>query len=191
MNIWFTADTHYNHANVIDFSERPFTDLQDMTDRLVANWNERIENGDVVYHLGDFAFSWGPKHGPLINDILERLNGQKFLIVGNHDRKEVTSNPNWVGVHRMHEIKVDRGGEHKQRIVLCHYPIRSWNQIHRGAWMLHGHCHGNLPDKGGKILDVGVDCFNYTPVHIDRIEEIMRHRPIRTEDHHHNREDEE
>lgn len=182
--IWFTSDTHFNHANVIQYSERPFSDLEDMTEQLVDNWNSLIQPGDSVYHLGDFALSWGKKHEKLIDGILARLNGQKFLITGNHDRKEVTQNPRWALSTPYHEIKVDLGGVHKQRIVLCHYALRSWNQMHRGSWMLHGHSHGNLPDTGGKILDVGVDSRGYAPVSLPLIEAIMEHRPIVTEDHH-------
>ena len=183
-DIFFTSDTHFNHANIVDFDQRPFVDLYEMTECLIQNWNETISPGDVVYHLGDFALSWGAKHGPLIDEILSRLNGRKYLIAGNHDRPEVLSNPRWVKVYGYHEIKVDMGGEHKQRINMMHYALRTWNQMHRGAWMLHGHSHGNLPDIGGKILDVGTMNWGYRPVHIDRIAELMRHRPIISEDHH-------
>lgn len=183
---YFIADTHFNHANCIDFDGRPFSDLQDMTDKMIANWNSVVDPGDEVYHLGDFALSWGRRSsGPLIDDILSELNGNKFLVKGNHDRDEVTKNPRWAWVRDYYEIKADMGGEHKQRIVLSHYAMRTWNQAGRGAWMLHGHSHGNLPDIGGKILDMGCMNWNYFPVSLDRVAEVMRHRVFIPPDDHH------
>ena len=183
-NIYFTSDTHFNHGNVVSLDHRPFTDLEHMTESLIEKWNERVKHNDIVYHIGDFALSWGKKHYDLIDKILSRLNGTKFLIVGNHDRDEVTKNPRWSKVTHYHEIKVDLGGVHKQRICMMHYAIRSWNQMHRGAWMLHGHSHGNLPDIGGKILDVGTMNWGFAPVRLDEIEHVMSDRQIITEDHH-------
>jgi calcineurin-like phosphoesterase family protein len=183
-NIWFTADTHFLHENIVKHSKRPFSGEEDMQQQLIARWNATVAPGDTVYHLGDFALSYGRETAQEIDDILAQLNGQKILIVGNHDRKEVIKNPRWAVVHRMHEIKLDLGGVHKQRIVMCHYPIVSWNQMHRGAWMLHGHCHGNLAPQEGRIIDVGVDCFDFTPVGIDQLRSILEPRPIYGVDHH-------
>jgi calcineurin-like phosphoesterase family protein len=112
------------------------------------------------------------------------LRGQKWLVIGNHDRDEVTKNPRWAGVRHYHELKVDLGGEHKQRIVLCHYAMRTWNQSHRGAWMLHGHSHGSLTDVGGKIMDVGVDCHEGWPVSLEEVQQYMAGRPATSCDHH-------
>lgn len=179
MTIWFTADTHFNHANVIEYSKRPFADLAEMTETLVANWNSVVERGDTVFHLGDFALSWGKKHAELVDGLLSRLKGQKWLIKGNHDRDEVTRSKRWHMVKDYHEVKVS-----DQRIVLCHYALRTWNQSHRGSWMLHGHSHGSLADIGGKILDMGVDCWAYRPIAFEGVAFAMSQRPIVSVDHH-------
>lgn len=184
MAIWFTSDTHFNHANIIEYSSRPFDDLDDMTETMIARWNAVVHHSDTVYHLGDFALSWGKKHKELCDSLLERLHGQKWLIVGNHDRDEVVKNPRWHKVTHYHEIKLDLGGEHKQRIVMCHYAMRVWNQMHRGAWMLHGHSHGNLTDIGGKTLDVGVDVHGYAPVSVEAVKAFMDGRTVVECDHH-------
>lgn len=184
MSIWFTADTHFNHENIIEYSSRPFPGLYQMTDKIIDNWNYRVLPGDTIYHLGDFALSWGKKHAEVIDRLLARLNGQKFLVKGNHDRDEVTKNPRWVQVKDYHEIKVDLGDVHKQRIVMSHYAMRTWNQMHRGAWMLHGHSHGSLEDIGGKTLDVGVDCYDFHPVSLGEVAESMRLREVTSYDHH-------
>jgi calcineurin-like phosphoesterase family protein len=184
MAVWFTSDTHFNHAKIIEYSQRPFADVEEMTEVMIERWNKRVKPGDLIYHLGDFALSWGRQHADLVDGILSRLNGQKWLIVGNHDRDEVVENDRWVKVKDLHEIKVDLGGVHKQRIMMCHYPLRSWSQMHRGSWMLHGHCHGNLSDVGGKILDVGVDVWGYAPVSLEWVAEYMGKREVVVCDHH-------
>lgn len=182
--IWFTADTHFNHANIVEYSSRPFRDLEEMTEAIIERWNDCVAAGDTVYHLGDFALSWGKKHAEVIDGILRRLRGQKWLITGNHDRDEVTKNPRWCKVTPYYEIKVDRGGVHKQRIVMCHYAMKVWNQNHRGSWMLHGHSHGNLAYSGGKTMDVGVDCHDFRPISIDEVEKEMAWRNVVSLDHH-------
>ncbi len=182
--IYFTSDTHYNHANIIEYSSRPFADLAEMEAAMISRWNSVVQPGDVVYHLGDFALSWGKKHADLVDNLLSCLNGQKHLIKGNHDRDEVTKNRRWVTVRDLHEIKVNLGGEHKQRIVLCHYALRTWPSLHRGAWMLHGHSHGSLSDYGGKILDVGVDVHDFRPISIEEVRLFMDSRSIVECDHH-------
>jgi calcineurin-like phosphoesterase family protein len=184
MTIWFTSDTHFLHYNIVEYSQRPFSSLDDMHEQIVQAWNSRVKPGDVVYHLGDFAISYGKKHQDAIDAILFRLYGNKFLIKGNHDRKEVTSNHHWTAVHDYHELKVDMGGIHKQRIIMCHYPLKSWNQMHRGSWMLHGHCHGNLTHDKGRIMDVGVDVHEYAPISLDMVAAYMSSREVQSIDHH-------
>jgi len=179
--IWFTSDTHFNHGNIVQFCNRPYEDLAEMTAALIENWNSCVKPGDVIYHLGDFALTWGKQHDELIDSLLTQLNGNKFLITGNHDREPVTRNPRWTKVAPYHELTVDIGGV-KQPIVLCHYAMRVWNRSHYGAWMLHGHSHGTLRDLGGKILDVGVDCSGYRPVDIDTVAFIMQSRKISCDD---------
>lgn len=184
MAFWFTSDTHFNHANVIEYSSRPFENLEAMTEAIVENWNRVVKPGDTVFHLGDFALSWGKRDKEMIDGLLTRLNGQKWLIIGNHDREEVIRNPRWVSARHYHEIKIDVGGKHKQKIVLSHYPMRSWNNMHYGSWMLHGHSHGNLIDIGGKIVDVGVDVWNFAPISAEALIEYMNRREVLVMDHH-------
>ncbi|WP_461509013.1 metallophosphoesterase [Rhodopirellula baltica] len=139
MAIWFTADTHFNHPEIIGYSRRPFASAQEMDKTMVQRWNAAIHPGDTVYHLGDFALTWGRDDAGLVDSPLVRLNGTKHLISGNHDRREVCKSRGWAKVSPYHEIKVDTGGPAKHRIVMCHYALRIWNGMRTGAWLLYGH----------------------------------------------------
>lgn len=83
MAIYFISDTHFNHANVIAYSSRPFADVPTMNEALIAAWNEVVSPSDTVYHLGDFAMG----DRTLIPAILARLNGNLIMVAGNHDNK--------------------------------------------------------------------------------------------------------
>lgn len=168
--IWFTADTHFDHRNIINYCNRPFKDVDDMNQWLVFNWNAVIDPRDTVYFLGDFAFK---NHEYWI----KQLKGHKILIVGSHD-KELKSlchfpYPQWAfeASSPMLEIKIDG-----QYITLCHYCMRVWPRSHRGSWHLYAHSHGDL-EPIGKSWDVGIDNNNYFPVPWTHIKDIMAQRP--------------
>src|SRR5581483_5246031 len=77
----FTSDTHFGHKNVIRYDERPFRDMDHMREMLIKNWNDTVTPSDTVYHLGDVAFLGTTATREIVN----RLNGRKILIRGNHD----------------------------------------------------------------------------------------------------------
>lgn len=184
--VWFTSDTHYGHANVIEYSKRPYADVEEMDEALVMNWNNVVRPGDQVYHLGDFAFCDEGR----ATRIAKRLMGQKFLVFGNHDKrlrrcKEFLSQ--WIWARDLEGITV-----HGQRIVLCHYAMHVWNQSHRGAWQLHGHSHGSLPVDPTKLrMDVGVDPNGYYPLSFGGVAAEMKKREYEPVDHHGKREQDE
>ena len=123
-----------------------------------------MKSNDEIYHLGDFSFSKRP-------DITaRRLNGRKYLVRGNHDKQHHVDliAQTFLWVKDYYSMKVG-----KQKFVLFHYPIRNWHHCYKGAIQLYGHSHGGSPDFG-KSTDVGVDCWDYKPVHIDTILEYMK-----------------
>ena len=81
-NIWFTADHHFGHANIIRFCDRPFADVDAMNESLIANWNAVVTPKDTVYHLGDLFLT----NREAAQTIRSRLNGSICLIRGNHDK---------------------------------------------------------------------------------------------------------
>jgi calcineurin-like phosphoesterase family protein len=191
-NYWFTSDLHFGHTNVIKYAKRPFLnaagepDVEMMNAALIKNWNDRVQHNDMVYVLGDFAAGIGKTPWvPL--DVVRQLNGHKHLIFGNHDhgrRKDREFLSHFVWAKDLTEIKVptNDGG---QSIVLCHFAMRTWNKSHYGTWQLYGHSHGNLADDPNmRSLDVGVDCWNYAPVHFDQIRERMAQKRFVPVDHH-------
>jgi calcineurin-like phosphoesterase family protein len=173
MAIWFTSDHHFGHARILELARRPFDSVDEMDETMIARWNERVAPGDLVYHLGDFAFA---DHEPY----LSRLKGQKRLVVGNHDRtNRVKKAQGWSTVDNLLHIKVG-----DTPIVLCHYGLRVWNGSHRGALHFYGHSHGNLPGDT-QSLDVGVDCWDFRPILLEEIRARLTALPMRTEPDHH------
>lgn len=176
MTIYFTSDTHYGHAKIIQYSKRPFKSVQEMDEALIENYNKVVKQGDQVYHLGDFSFADPTKY-------FNKLNGQKHLILGNHDdfrRQKVLS---WNWIKNSYDLKFDRN-----TIVLYHYGQRVWNKMHHGAYHAYGHSHGTLPPHG-RSCDVGVDCWNYTPVSLEELTAHLDKMPLVTgfaegEEHH-------
>ena len=78
---FFIADTHFGHTNVIKHCDRPVLDVIEMEKAFISDWNSRVSNTDRVFVLGDFSFyDWYETQA-----VLRRLNGQKFLVKGNHD----------------------------------------------------------------------------------------------------------
>ena len=180
-NVWFISDTHFGHKNIIKYDNRPFTDVEDMDKAMIDNWNSVVKNGDLVYHLGDFAFYRDQKQ---VEAVLAQLKGQKYLIEGNHDHKQVRRAKGWTNVLDYYELKVDMGGSRKQLICLFHYPMMTWNTAHHESWHLHGHCHGTLKAPETTRMDVGVPCIDYTPISLEAVADIMSKRTYGTVDQH-------
>jgi calcineurin-like phosphoesterase family protein len=167
MNYFFTADTHFNHPEIIRHCGRPFLSIQEMNETIIKNWNLKVGPKDLVYHLGDFCFGNRKDH----LNYLSRLNGRVILILGNHDSVGDPKNYGFSEKHKMLEVKIE-----KQHITLCHYAMRVWAKSHYDAWMLYGHSHNCLPPEG-KTWDVGVDANDFTPLSFEEIKKIMEARP--------------
>ena len=176
MKTFFTSDTHFFHSRIIQYCLRPFADATDMNEQLIANWNNVVTPDDVVYHLGDFAFS--DEQG--VDRVMRRLNFKHFhFIKGNHDEpfcdwyhsnKDDTYLAPKVSLHPSYlETKIEG-----HKFTLCHYAMRVWNESHRGALHLYGHSHGTLPDDcNSKSFDVGVDCHDFVPISLERVLHLM------------------
>lgn len=184
MSMFFTSDQHYGHRNICKYAGRPFSSVEEMDEVLITNHNAVVGNGDPVWFLGDFAFATTGR----IKQLLSRLNGQKNIILGNHDkglrnvRKELLAEKLVNGIFDYREITWQ-----KQHIVLAHYGHRVWNRSHHGSWMLYGHSHGTLPPYG-KSADMGVDSKvitdEYRPYSFEEVKCFMDAREISQADRH-------
>lgn len=169
MNIWFTADEHYGHRNIIKFCKRPFDDLAGMREELIRRHNMLVEPGDIVHHVGDMF--WRTLSDDEAVAILSRLNGDHFYVLGNHE--EVVNNSLLVqraffDIKERRHIVPPKGPQ--KGIVLDHYSGRVWHQSDKGSWQLYGHSHGELPEDDGLLsFDVGVDANDYFPVSLDEV----------------------
>ncbi len=152
-NIWFTADFHLGHANIIRYCDRPFADAASMDTEIIERLNSAVAKRDLLYFLGDFC-----RFGKEALDYRRRIRCKNiFFVEGNHDigTRKIASEFRWW--QQLAEAKVDR-----QVVVLCHYAMRVWHHSFRGSWHLYGHSHGRLPDDPAALsMDVGVDTHEY------------------------------
>jgi len=189
MTTWFTADPHYWHTNVIKYSNRPYSSVEEMNEALIENWNKRVQPADHVYLLGDFAIiraKGAEARRQMVDDIAKRLVGQIHLIHGNHDHQEILHCKRFCEVTIYKRIVVE-----EQPIVLHHYAYKTFHGSHKGAWNLHGHSHGSLPrDYNMFQLDVGVDVWNYAPISFEEVREEMKKHKFKPVDHHQDRSEE-
>ena len=177
-HIWFTADFHFGHANIIRYCDRPFSSIAEMDAEIIDRLNSSVAERDLLYFLGDFCRGSG-------SDALayrKRIRCKNiFFIEGNHDAgaRKIASEFRWW--KQLAELKVNG-----QVIVLCHYAMRVWHHSFRGSWHLYGHSHGRLPDDPAALsMDVGVDTHEFRPWHFDeiaiRMDSKARHRVERVE----------
>jgi calcineurin-like phosphoesterase family protein len=178
--IWFTADQHFGHENIIKFTNRPFSSVEEMDQTLIDRWNEVVAPDDTVWHLGDFTLGDADK----ARYYFQRLNGTKFVL-GNywhHDKRWLKGVEDsytrkfqyapYVYLYVQSPLYVmsfpELGNKYPRKITLCHYPMISWEASYHGEWHLFGHCHGKYQHPG-KAFDVGVDCNEFTPVSLDEV----------------------
>ena len=179
--LYFTSDTHFFHKNIIKYAGRPFADVNQMNYTLIDNWNKKVPEDGIVFHLGDFAFA--SKHQIL--GLTTALHGQIHLVIGNHDwniiRDKITGG--FASVELEQYISVSDG----QKIILNHFPMLCYGGSYydKPIWQLFGHVHSgpNDPHKGldtnrlqylfPSQYDVGVDNNNYTPISYFELKAII------------------
>lgn len=180
--IYITSDTHFFHKNVIRYDDRPFENIQHMNEIIINNWNEMVREDDLVIHLGDFIFAGGNR----LEEIVNRLNGYKILLKGNHDRK---SNNYFIKrgfFHCEYNMIIDD-------IMLGHYPIyeippeksnkqssiynKYIDKIKRNNIknIVHGHIHNNLTSLDNSYNQFNVSCcvHDYKPIKFETIKQFF------------------
>jgi len=188
--IFFTSDHHFSHANVIKYCNRPFSSVEEMNEELVKRWNEAVKPEDTVYYLGDFALSQ-----TAVTTYLPRLNGEKHLIAGNHDHVHPAYyKQNLAKRERRRELYLNSGFKtismigyrivNNQVLLMSHLPYsgdhagledryKEFRPENNGLVLLHGHVHTTWKVRG-HMINVGVDVWDYKPVSIDEIANILK-----------------
>ena len=184
--IWFMADIHVAHTNVISLSKRPFVNVQEMEAVIVANINRVVKPGDVLYLLGDVSLG---RRETWVKFLSSLTCKNVVLVIGNHDKWQCIPKDMLLGVFDQVTLR-----SHGLRFLLSHYPYRCsrwrafWKRLapavcskkrprDSGLWLLHGHTHQTtrFVDYHPRMFNVGVDANNFKPVSIDEvISEIQR-----------------
>lgn len=187
----FTSDTHFGHANIIKYCNRPFTfpDTDVMDKVMLEGFMEADAQGKTIFHMGDFVFN--PKY---LLATKWRPQGKHYIILGNHDKHAdqygkyrilyreffhyiVGESHNWKN-NRL-DIHVDR-----TQLRLTHEPHRD---IAGNHYNIYGHHHNNMFTKpdfhmkdygwlfgSTKHINVGVELTNYKPVTYDQLFSLPR-----------------
>jgi len=186
---FYIADLHIAHANIIQFDNRPFSDLNEMHKTIVDNWNKAIKTTDTVYILGDFCWA-KESEWPFY---LAPLAGQKVLIRGNHDPKQFSNTVRKLFQDIKDYKEITDSGKH---VILSHYPIPFHKADYNpDCWMLYGHVHttreqrfmdqlrreikSSCKDRGdcvGNWINVGcmMPWMDYTPRTLEELIELDR-----------------
>lgn len=154
--VFFCSDLHYNHYNSISHSDRPFATLQEMNKYIEDEFLRVLTPNDVVFSLGDLF--WNLRDDRCL-EILNKIPGQFFQVMGNHDRGKFWKKGGKDFVESKGGLVADILDivVNDTPVTLSHFPILDWNLKFHGSYHLHGHCHGNLDDLNSKSPDLRVD----------------------------------
>jgi calcineurin-like phosphoesterase family protein len=161
-NIYLISDCHFDHSNIITICNRPFKDIAEMNSIIMSNWNRVVRPDDLVIDLGDFC--WSGNYLRWMN-LLQRLNGKKIFVMGNHDDRKVLPKIEtcYYLIKDILDIKVG-----KNKFTLCHYPLVEWSgSSHKHNYHLYGHTH--KPGLTNKTACICVENIGYTPIKLNDI----------------------
>lgn len=198
-NVYITSDLHFHHRNVIKYCNRPFDSIEEMNKAMIDQWNSKVNDDDDIIFVGDLFFCNMTK----AKEILDQLKGNIHVVWGNHDdvlrisKKQIKMGyrpvkKEFEPYFTSHQDYLELNYK-DHMFVISHFPMLSWHQQHRGSIMLHGHCHGSLPNDETKlIMDVGIDNTSFKIWNLDEIitimdlrkEDIDRKKLALTVDHH-------
>jgi calcineurin-like phosphoesterase family protein len=175
-DIWLISDTHFGHSNILKFrhgqgEDAPlirgllWDDIEQHDETLIEQWNRYVKPGDKVYHLGDVFM--GPKDEFIQK--WKRLNGQKRLILGNHDDAKFFAKHELVSKIDVWRMFPEFG------MLLTHVPVHE-STLYEGRFRnyngpvinVHGHIHQNPPPSPQHVC-VSVEQIDYTPIHIEDV----------------------
>ena len=177
IRIFVTSDLHLGHNNIIKYCNRPFSNVEEMNNTIIDNWNKTVNKKDSVYILGDLGFT----NVNLLNETMNLLNGKKYLIRGNHDhfiKKKGfdMSNFEWIKDYFLLTTQINN---EKVKFIMSHFPFYTWDSKHYGSIHLYGHVHNSNLELNtilGNAFNVGVDVNGFKPVELDYIYHEIKRR---------------
>lgn len=190
---WITSDIHFGHLNILKYcsdTRGMFANVDEMNEKLIANWNSDVSADDHVFILGDVCMGLIEKAPGLIS----QLKGAKTLVVGNHDRsllklpimstEEGRRSLGFIEVTDYKCFGIKKIGS----FVMMHYPLSSYDGQNKGAIHFHGHLHGSPPNikQLGRIKDVGADTNNLKPYDFEKLVKEMQQMQLPSINHHGN-----
>jgi calcineurin-like phosphoesterase family protein len=141
---------------------RPWDSWEEMNEALVKNWNEVVGPNDLVYHLGDVVFQ-GVKSLPIVS----RLNGKKYLTLGNHDYFKLEEYGKYFDkIHMFYELP---------NMVLSHFPMHTGTVLERYGVNVHGHIH-EKDINSGNHFNVSVENIDYRPIELSVLEAKIKEK---------------
>ena len=166
-------------GEVFSLRYTPFKDVEVMNETIISNWNNTVRQDDIVFHLGDFCLGGSAEW----TKILDRLNGKIYLIMGNHDLKNIRQGYIDRFEYVAMQMRIEIG---KQRIYLNHYPFLCFDGGYKDVWQLFGHVHTRKNNTGIDAArlqylyptqyDVGVDNNNFSPVSFQQVKRIIENQ---------------
>lgn len=188
MSLYLISDTHFDHANIIKYCNRPFERASEMDEHIIRNWNERVQFGDTVLHGGDIAMA----RSEVAIEYAERVNGQLVHLDGNHDDIDQSQAPfptlkSYYFTYTYGETEYEfyythwPPTEHSDRDDEREPPKHSQPPEWFDGWFLHGHVHNNdlknfpfiNPDE--KFVNLSAELLNYTPIEIEELIQLIEH----------------
>jgi len=167
-SIWFSADLwlHLMHPKIISICNRPIT-IEQHDEWLINRINSKVSKKDDFYILGDVSMANKIETEKLLN----KINGRKHLILGNHD-ENIKNSGIFESISQIRNFNFNSELYKNVHIVLCHYPIASWDRKVFGSYHIFGHCHGRF-ENNGLSFDIGVDANNYYPLSLEEVMDKM------------------
>lgn len=162
--VWFTSDTHFSHKNIIQHSpnrakvgEFNTDDLMSHDKWLIEKWNKTVAKNDIVYIIGDFSFA----PSEFVKKLCGKLNGKKYLIVGNHDKSSEKLEGYFKDIKLIKCVTFKKCHfdflEEDFQVCMCHYAMVVWPSKHYGCVQVCGHSHGRLDEFNEESTDLRVD----------------------------------
>lgn len=162
--VFFISDTHFNHKNAIEYNNRPFNSVEEMNEEMIKNWNKVVPKDGIVFHIGDFAFGGSS----VWKSIIPRLNGDIYLVLGNHDIRNWRNGYTQYFKQVAHQMYVNISG---YRLVLNHFPFAALPQdtdCETPIIQIFGHVHHKEQEDRLNLqrtqYNVCADLNNYTPI---------------------------